>query len=97
MTCLVFFAFTSILGWNYYSERCMTYLRKGESRAIKVYNILYTLAVLIGPYLTVTAVWTVADIFNGIMAIPNMIALFALSGVIAKETEEFFKNKDNLK
>ena len=97
MTCLVFFAFTSILGWNYYSERCMTYLRKGESRAIKVYNILYTLAVLIGPYLTVTAVWTVADIFNGIMAIPNMIALFALSGVIAKETKEFFKNKENLK
>lgn len=97
MTCLVFFAFTSILGWNYYSERCMTYLRKGESRAIKVYNILYTLAVLIGPYLTVTAVWTVADIFNGIMAIPNMIALFALSGIIAKETKEFFKNKENLK
>lgn len=97
MTCLVFFAFTSILGWNYYSERCMTYLRKGESRAIKVYNVLYTLAVFIGPYLTVTAVWTVADIFNGIMAIPNMIALFALSGVIAKETKEFFKNKENLK
>lgn len=44
----------------------------------------------IGPYMTVTAVWTIADIFNGLMALPNMIALFALGGVVAKETKDFF-------
>lgn len=97
MVCLVFFAFTSILGWNYYSERCMTYLNGGNSKIIKLYNAFYTLAVFIGPYMTVTAVWTIADIFNGLMALPNMIALFALSGVIGRETKEFFKNKKNAK
>ena len=55
-----------------------------------VYRWLYILAVLIGPFLTVSAVWTIADIFNGLMAIPNMIALFALSGVVAAETKAFF-------
>ena len=49
---------------------------------------LYILAVFIGPYMTVSAVWTIADIFNGLMAIPNMIALFALSGVVVKETRD---------
>ncbi|HAQ51713.1 MAG TPA: sodium:alanine symporter family protein, partial [Lachnospiraceae bacterium] len=82
MICLVFFAFTSILGWNYYSERCMTYLNGGKSKTIKIYNALYTIAVFAGPYMTVTAVWTISDILNGLMALPNMIALFALSGVI---------------
>ena len=57
------------------------------------YRILYILAVFIGPYMTVTAVWTIADIFNGLMAIPNIIALFALSGIVAKETREYFKEK----
>ena len=94
MICLVFFAFTSILGWNYYSERCMTYLNGGKSKTIKIYNALYTIAVFAGPYMTVTAVWTISDILNGLMALPNMIALFALSGVIGKETREFFKNKN---
>ena len=49
--------------------------------------------VFLGPYLTVAAVWTIADIFNGLMAIPNMIAIFALSGVVVKETKDFFKEK----
>ncbi|MBQ7942971.1 MAG: alanine:cation symporter family protein [Lachnospiraceae bacterium] len=92
MLCLVFFAFTTILGWDYYSERCLEYLTKKNMKAIKVYRWLYIIAVFIGPFLTVSAVWTIADIFNGLMAIPNMIALFALSGVVAKETKEFFKN-----
>ena len=48
------------------------------------------LAVFIGPYMTVSAVWTIADIFNGLMAIPNMIAIFALSGVVVRETRDFF-------
>lgn len=95
MLCLVFFAFTTILGWDYYSERCLEYLTGGKKKAIKVYRWLYILAVFIGPYMTVAAVWTIADIFNGLMAIPNMIALFALSGVVAKETKAYFEKQKN--
>ncbi|MCC8161468.1 MAG: sodium:alanine symporter family protein [Oscillospiraceae bacterium] len=92
MICLTFFAFTTILGWDYYSERCLEYLSNKNKTVVKVYRWLYVLAVFIGPYLTVAAVWTIADIFNGLMAIPNVIALIALSGVIAKETKEYFEN-----
>lgn len=90
MICLVFFAFTTILGWDYYSERCLEYLSGGNMKHVKVYRWIYILAVFIGPYMTVSAVWTIADIFNGLMAIPNMIALFVLSGVVVKETRDFF-------
>jgi len=96
MLCLVFFAFTTILGWDYYSERCLEYLTGGKKKVVKVYRWLYIFAVFIGPYMTVAAVWTIADIFNGLMALPNMIALFALSGVVVKETKAFFdKQKAN--
>lgn len=91
MICLIFFAFTTILGWDYYSERCLEYMTNGKEKAIRIYRWLYILAVFIGPYMTVKAVWTIADIFNGLMAIPNMIAIFALSGVVVKETKEFFE------
>ena len=91
MLCLVFFAFTTILGWDYYSERCLEYLSGGNMKHVKVYRWIYILAVFIGPYMTVSAVWTIADIFNGLMAIPNMIALFVLSGVVVKETRDFFQ------
>jgi len=91
MLCLVFFAFTTILGWDYYSERCLEYLSGGRMGVVKAYRWLYILAVFIGPYMTVAAVWTIADIFNGLMALPNMIALFALSGIVAKETKAFFE------
>ena len=97
MICLVFFAFTTILGWDYYSERCLEYLSNRNQTLVKVYRWVYVLAVFIGPYLTVSAVWTIADIFNGLMAIPNIIALLALSGVIAKETNEYFKGFNKLK
>ena len=95
MLCLAFFAFTTILGWDYYSERCLEYLTGGKMGAVKVYRWLYILAVLIGPFLTVSAVWTIADIFNGLMAIPNLIALLALSGVIAAETKSYFKRLED--
>ena len=91
MLCLVFFAFTTILGWDYYSERCLEYLSGGNMKHVKIFRWIYIFAVFIGPYMTVSAVWTIADIFNGLMAIPNMIAIFALSGVVAKETRDFFK------
>ena len=93
MMCLTFFAFTTILGWDYYSERCLEYLTGGNMNIVKVYRWIYIAAVAVGPYLTVKAVWTVADIFNGLMAIPNIIALLALSGVVAKETKDYFHRK----
>ena len=91
MLCLIFFAFTTILGWDYYSERCLEYLSGGNIKHVKIFRWVYILAVFIGPYMTVKAVWTIADIFNGLMALPNMIALFALSGVVVKETKQFFE------
>lgn len=93
MACLALFAFTTIIGWDYYSERCLEYLT-GSLTAVKVYRWLYILAVLIGPFLTVSAVWTIADIFNGLMAIPNLIALVALNGVIVAEVRSYFKRLD---
>lgn len=96
MICLVFFAFTTILGWDYYSERCLEYLSNGKMGVVKGYRWLYIIAVFIGPYMTVSAVWTIADIFNGLMALPNMIALFALSGLVAKGTKEFFEAKKHI-
>ena len=90
MICLAFFAFTTILGWNYYSERCLSYLTGSNKIATIVFRWLYVAAVFIGPYLTVEAVWNIADIFNGLMALPNVITLIALSGVAARETKEFF-------
>ena len=90
MLCLVFFAFTTILGWDYYSERCMEYLVGDKPKAIRVFRWAFILAVFIGPYMTVSAVWTLADILNGLMAFPNLIALFSLSGVVVAETKKYF-------
>lgn len=101
MLCLAFFAFTTILGWDYYSERCLEYLVKKDNVADKaadkkrvntwllVFRWLYILAVLIGPFLTLSVVWEIADIFNALMALPNVIALFALSGVVVVETNAY--------
>lgn len=91
MICLVFFAFTTILGWDYYSEKCVEYLVGDKPSVIKGFRWLYILAVFIGPYMTVSAVWTIADIFNGLMAFPNLIALVALSGVVVAETKKYFE------
>ena len=88
---LVFFAFTTILGWAYYSEKCLQYLIGGKKKgAILAYRWVYVAAIFIGPYLTVSAVWTCADIFNGLMAFPNLVALILLSGIVARETRNFF-------
>lgn len=94
MVCLVFFAFTTILGWDYYSEKCLEYLSNGNQKLVKGYRWVYILAIFIGPFMTVSAVWTIADIFNGLMAIPNLIALVVLNGVVVAETKTYF---DNLK
>lgn len=89
MTALAFFAFTTILGWDYYAERSLEYLTD-NMKAVMVYRWIYILAVLIGPFLTVSAVWTIANILNAFMAIPNLIALLALNGVIVAETRSYF-------
>lgn len=96
MACLVFFAFTTILGWNYYGERCLEYLANGRSAAVTTYRWLYILAVFIGPFMTVSAVWTIADIFNALMALPNLIAIIALSGVVVAETRAYFNRAEAL-
>lgn len=92
MLCLVFFAFTTILGWNYYSERCLEYIIGDKKNVIKAYKWLYILCIFIGPFMTVSAVWTIADIFNGLMAIPNLIALIALNGVVVSETNKYLNS-----
>lgn len=91
MISLVFFAFTTILGWDYYSERCLEYLTGGNMKVVKGYRWIYILAIFIGPYMTVSAVWTIADIFNGLMALPNLVALVALNGVVVSETKKYFE------
>lgn len=95
MVCLIFFAFTTILGWDYYGERCLEYFSNGSKKSVMVYRWIYIAAVFIGPYMTVSAVWTIADIFNGLMAIPNMIALIVLNGVVVKETRDYFQRHKN--
>jgi AGCS family alanine or glycine:cation symporter len=96
MLCLVFFAFTTILGWDYYSERCLDYLTHNSMRATKIFRTLYIICVFIGPYMTVSAVWTIADIVNGLMAIPNLIALVALNGVVVAEVKDYFDRAKRL-
>lgn len=90
MTALAFFAFTTILGWDYYSEKCLEYL-VGMNRpvVVKIYRFLYVVMVAIGPYLTLSVVWGVADIFNGLMAFPNLVALMLLSPVVVRVTRDF--------
>lgn len=95
MVCLVFFAFTTILGWNYYSEKCLEYLVGNKPGVLKGYCWLYIIAVFIGPFMTVSAVWTIADIFNGLMALPNLVALVALNGVVVAETKKYFEKRKN--
>jgi AGCS family alanine or glycine:cation symporter len=92
MLCLSFFAFSTILGWNYYAEQCMSYLCGGRTTWMRAYRLMYIFAVWLGPYLSVSSVWTVADICNGCMAFPNLIALVALSGVVVRQTREYFSS-----
>ena len=84
LVCLIFFAITTILGWNFYGERCLEYLVGRNKKAILTYRVLYILAVFIGPYMTIQAVWDIADIFIVLMAIPNLIAVIRVSGEVVR-------------
>lgn len=86
---LILFAFTTLLGWAYYGEKCCEYLF-GE-RSVLWYRLLFTLVIIPGAVLQLEVVWKIADIFNGLMAIPNLIGLCALSHVVIEETRDFMK------
>ena len=90
---LMFFAYSTILGWSLYGTRCMEYLL--GMKATKVYQAIFIVMIVVGATVSLDIVWDISDTFNGLMAIPNFFALFALSGVVAKLTKEhFFPKKD---
>jgi alanine or glycine:cation symporter, AGCS family len=84
---LIFFAYSTVLGWCYYGEKCFEYLF--GSKSIKGYRVVYTLSVLVGAVMNLVLVWSIADIFTGLMAIPNLIGLLGLSGIVVAETKRF--------
>ncbi|MEX4602801.1 alanine/glycine:cation symporter family protein [Haemophilus influenzae] len=86
---LLFFAFTTILGWCYYGERCFVYLV--GIRAIKIYRLTYIILVGLGAFLHLNLIWIIADIVNGLMAFPNLIALIGLRKVVVEETKDYFQ------
>lgn len=90
---LVFFAYSTILGWSYYGEKCTAYLF-GE-KSVWTYRTIYVGSVMFGAVADMGMLWTLSDIFNGLMAIPNLIALLALSGVIIRETKDFYEKRRN--
>jgi AGCS family alanine or glycine:cation symporter len=85
---LMFFAFTTILGWNYYGERCVVFLM--GTKAILPYKIIFVGLVASGAFLHLDMIWIIADIVNGLMAIPNLIGLVLLRGVVIEETKLYF-------
>ena len=90
MVGLVLFAFTTILGWNYYGERCVEYLF--GVKAIMPYRLIFIGLIAVGPFMKLEEIWILADIVNGLMAIPNLVALLALTGVIVAETKAYQKH-----
>lgn len=89
---IVSFAFSTILGWAYYGERCAEYL--GGRKVLIPYRVLYILSIVAAPLITLNLVWDLADTFNALMAIPNLVALILLSNVIAKETKTYINELD---
>lgn len=86
---LALFAFTTILGWNYYGERAVIYL--AGTRGVLPYRIVFILLIACGAFLKLEAIWILADIVNGLMAIPNLIALLALTSVVVAETKDYLQ------
>ncbi|MBR8740696.1 sodium:alanine symporter family protein [Nocardiopsis sp. MG754419] len=84
------FAYTTILGWSYYGERCMVYLAKGKRFLVLPYRLVFIAVVFVGATASIDAVWLFSDIANGLMALPNLVGLLLLSPVIVAETRKFF-------
>lgn len=91
---LMFFAYSTVLGWALYGTRCVEYLL--GIKVTKIYQLIFVAMIVVGATTSLSVAWDLADTFNGLMAIPNFIALFALSGVVAKLTKEYFGNKSRL-
>jgi alanine or glycine:cation symporter, AGCS family len=90
---LVLFAFTTILGWSYYGERSAEYLF--GTKIIKPYRLLWIIAIFIGAIMKLELVWAFADVLNGLMALPNLVALLMLSPVVFSKTRQYFNNKNS--
>ncbi len=88
---IILFAYSTVLGWSYYGEKCFSYLFGDNS--VKYYRLLFVLAVFVGTIVSLNVVWALADIFNGLMALPNLIGLLGLSGVVVAETKRFLAVK----
>lgn len=88
---LMFFAFTTILGWCYYGERCFVYLMGGRTRGIKFYRVTFILLIASASFIQLNTIWILADIVNGLMAFPNLIALIGLRQVVIAETKSYFQ------
>ena len=89
---IICFAYSTILGWSYYGERCAEYLL--GRKAIIPYKLLFIAVVVVGPILSLDLVWTIADILNALMAIPNLVAVLLLSGTVAKDTKYYLAHLD---
>lgn len=87
---LIFFSFTTIIGWNYYGERCLVYLTGGVQWN-RQYKLLYIGCIAAAPFLSLEPIWILADITNALMAFPNLIGILGLSPVVVYETKKFFK------
>lgn len=91
---LVFFAFSTVLGWAYYGERCVQ--RLFGLKAVTVYRLLFAIVVFVGCITELKVAWTLADVTNGLMALPNLIGLILASGLIARETRAYLKRDPKL-
>ena len=89
---MCFFAFSTTLSWGLYGARCIEFLL--GSKTIKPFMVVYSLVSIIGATLNLGLIWSIAETFNGLMAIPNLIALFLLSKTAIKLTKEYFKNRE---
>ena len=89
---IISFAYSTILGWAYYGERCVEYV--AGKKALIPYRVLYIVVAAIAPVIALDLVWLIADTLNALMAIPNLIAVLLLSNVIVKETKKYINNLD---
>ncbi len=85
---LIFFAYSTILGWCYYGEKSIEYIFK--ERAVKIYRVVFVIFVAVGTFLKLETVWRLSDIMNGLMAFPNLVGLVGLSAIIVSETNKYF-------
>ena len=89
MACLCFFAFATVIGWNFYAEACLRYLVGDNRRAGRIYRMAYLLVIALSPYITAAAAWEMADILNAVMALPNLAALLLLQKDVVADSKRW--------